>query len=188
MRALLAPAEGQVLLRISRPAAAGEGGSAAARELREETGFAGGPAEFLGTVEPNPAILSNRCHTYRIRGARRVAAQAPDPGEDLAVVTMPREEVPAAIADGRITHALVVCAPEGLRRRLRQLGTRELTARCARLRGGTTGSSEQRATIMAHKGDIVARLGRAHHVCGVAWCPVQQGVVRRTFGQVIAGR
>ncbi|MEA2025789.1 MAG: IS110 family transposase [Chloroflexota bacterium] len=46
-------------------------------------------------------------------------------------------------------HALVVSAPEGLRRRLRHLGTRELTARCARLRAGTTRSSEQRATIMA---------------------------------------
>ena len=46
-------------------------------------------------------------------------------------------------------HALVVSAPEGLRRRLRHLGARELTARCARLRGGTTRSSEQRATIMA---------------------------------------
>ena len=46
-------------------------------------------------------------------------------------------------------HALVVSAPEGLRRRLRHLGTRELTARCARLRADTTRSSEQRATIMA---------------------------------------
>jgi transposase len=46
-------------------------------------------------------------------------------------------------------HALVVSAPEGLRRRLRHLGTRELTARCARLRAGTGGSSEQRATILA---------------------------------------
>ena len=46
-------------------------------------------------------------------------------------------------------HALVVSAPEGLRGRLRHLGTRELTARCARLRGGTIRSSEQRATIMA---------------------------------------
>ena len=46
-------------------------------------------------------------------------------------------------------HALVVSAPEGLRRRLRHLGTRELTARCARMRAGTGSSSEHRATIMA---------------------------------------
>jgi len=46
-------------------------------------------------------------------------------------------------------HALVVSAPEGLRRRLRHLGTRELTARCAQLRGGRDRSSEQCATIMA---------------------------------------
>lgn len=46
-------------------------------------------------------------------------------------------------------HALVVSAPEDLRRRLRHLGTRELTMRCARLRAGSTRSSEHRATVMA---------------------------------------
>jgi len=84
--------------------------AAAARELLEETGYAGEPPEYLGTVDPNPAILTNRCHTYRIRLARRVADQTPDPGEDLAVVTMPHAEVPAAVAEGRIEHALVICA------------------------------------------------------------------------------
>jgi 8-oxo-dGTP pyrophosphatase MutT (NUDIX family) len=84
--------------------------AAAARELLEETGYSGGAPEYLGTVEPNPAILTNRCHTYRIRGAVRVAEPTPDPGEDLAVVTMPRAEIPAAISDGRIAHALVICA------------------------------------------------------------------------------
>ena len=85
-------------------------GAAAARELLEETGYAGGPPRFRGTVDPNPAILTNRCHTYRIRNARRVADQAPDPGEDLSVVRMPYAEIPAAVADGRIAHALVICA------------------------------------------------------------------------------
>lgn len=46
-------------------------------------------------------------------------------------------------------HALVVTAPEGLRRRLRQLGTRELVARCARLRAAGGDPSERRATVMA---------------------------------------
>lgn len=84
--------------------------AAAARELLEEAGYAGESPELLGTVDPNPAILSNRCHTYRIRRARLVAEQTPDPGEDLSVVTVPHAEIPAAIADGRITHALVICA------------------------------------------------------------------------------
>src|SRR5256885_12488085 len=29
------------------------------RELREETGYAGGPPELIGRVLPNPAIMSN---------------------------------------------------------------------------------------------------------------------------------
>lgn len=83
---------------------------AAARELREETGHTGSPPEYLGTVEPNPAILSNRCHTYLVRDCRPAASQELDPGEDIEVTTLPRSEIEAAVADGRISHALVVCA------------------------------------------------------------------------------
>jgi len=83
---------------------------AAARELREETGFAGTAPIHLGTVEPNPAILGNRCHTYLIRDCRPAGEQRLDPGEDIEVATLPRGDVARAVADGRITHALVVCA------------------------------------------------------------------------------
>lgn len=83
---------------------------AAARELREETGFAGEEPVLLGVVEPNPAIQTNRCHTYLIDGCRRVADAAPDPGEDLEVEVMPEADVLAAARDGRIRHALVLCA------------------------------------------------------------------------------
>lgn len=85
-------------------------GAAAARELREETGYAGGPPTFLGTVEPNPAILSNRCHTYLVQDCRRVGEPELDPGEDIEVATLPVAQIPAAIGDGRISHALVICA------------------------------------------------------------------------------
>ena len=70
----------------------------------------GSEVEFLGTVEPNPAILDNHCHTYLVRDCRKVGEPQPDPGEDLEVVVLPRTEMRAAVADGRITHALVVCA------------------------------------------------------------------------------
>jgi 8-oxo-dGTP pyrophosphatase MutT (NUDIX family) len=83
---------------------------AAARELREETGYEGGPPIFLGSVEPNPAILSNHCRTYLIEGCRKVGGLELDPGEDIEVVTMPLAKISDAIQDGRIAHALVVCA------------------------------------------------------------------------------
>jgi len=46
-------------------------------------------------------------------------------------------------------HALVVNAPEGLRDRLRHLGTDELVVRCARLRTGPGRSLEHRSTVTA---------------------------------------
>lgn len=83
---------------------------AAVRELREETGYTGRPPIHLGVVDPNPAILSNRCRTYLIEGCEKTGALELDPGEDLEVVTMPLAEISDAVQDGRITHALVVCA------------------------------------------------------------------------------
>jgi 8-oxo-dGTP pyrophosphatase MutT (NUDIX family) len=83
---------------------------AAVRELAEETGYAGSAPAHLGTVEPNPAVFSNRCHTYLIRDCRPFGDQRLDPGEDIEVTTLPRSEVIAAVADGRIAHALVICA------------------------------------------------------------------------------
>jgi thioredoxin type arsenate reductase len=84
--------------------------AAAARELREETGYVGAAPELLGVVEPNPAILSNRCGMYVIRDAERAAEIDLDDGEDMEVVLMPDAEVRRAVRDGRIRHALVVCA------------------------------------------------------------------------------
>ena len=36
----------------------------AKRELKEETGFSMGEWSKLGVVRPNPAILTNQCHTF----------------------------------------------------------------------------------------------------------------------------
>jgi 8-oxo-dGTP pyrophosphatase MutT (NUDIX family) len=84
--------------------------AAAARELREETGYEGAAPVFLGTVEPNPAILTNRCHTNFIADCKLATTPNLDPGEDIEVTTMPVAEIPASVADGRIRHSLVVCA------------------------------------------------------------------------------
>lgn len=83
---------------------------AAARELREETGYAGGAARLLGTVTPNPAFQTNRCGTWLIPDARPAGPPEPDAGEDLATVLVPRAELPALVRAGRIDHALVIAA------------------------------------------------------------------------------
>jgi 8-oxo-dGTP pyrophosphatase MutT (NUDIX family) len=81
----------------------------AVRELREETGYATEAAPIhLGTVNPNPALFTNRCHTFLLTGCRKVGDLQPDPGEDLEVVTLPLAEVERRVAAGEIDHALVL--------------------------------------------------------------------------------
>jgi len=83
---------------------------AAARELLEETGFAGSDPEFLGFVHPNPAIHTNRCYTYLVRNAGFQRPPEQDSTEDVEVEMVPLADIPGLIRDGIITHALVVAA------------------------------------------------------------------------------
>ena len=83
---------------------------AAVREMREETGYTSDDVVELGVVHPNPAIQTNRCHTFLARGAYREGEPRPDDTEDIEVVLCPRAEVPELFTDGRITHSLVVSA------------------------------------------------------------------------------
>ncbi len=83
---------------------------AAARELREESGYQAGTLRFLGTVNPNPALFRNTCGTVLALDCEKVGEIEPDPGEDLSVVLMDREEVREAIRGGEVNHALVLAA------------------------------------------------------------------------------
>lgn len=83
---------------------------AGVRELREESGFVGAPARLLGSVHPNPAMQSNRCHLVLVEDARPVAALDWDPDEEFEITTLPVDEVYARAARGEITHALVLNA------------------------------------------------------------------------------
>ncbi|HWA84964.1 MAG TPA: NUDIX hydrolase [Opitutus sp.] len=83
---------------------------AGVRELREETGYVGAPARQLGSVHPNPAIQSNRCHFVFVEDAAPASALAWDADEEIAVTTLPVDEVYAMAHSGGITHALVLNA------------------------------------------------------------------------------
>lgn len=83
---------------------------AAARELREETGYAASRLVPLGSVSPNPALFGNRCHTFL---APEVAPAGPIENSDLeetVVELVPEAEVRARLHRGEIDHALVVAA------------------------------------------------------------------------------
>lgn len=84
--------------------------SAGRRELQEETGFAGGAARLLGSVHPNPAIQSNRCHYVLIEAAVRSHELAWDADEEIHLEMMPVDEAVRLARTGAITHALVLNA------------------------------------------------------------------------------
>lgn len=93
------------------PAAAGR------REMVEETGYDSDEIVPLGAVAPNPAVQTNRCHTFLALNARpkrtpagAKAGQALEGAEEIDVVLIDPADAPALIAEGRITHALVVVA------------------------------------------------------------------------------
>jgi 8-oxo-dGTP pyrophosphatase MutT (NUDIX family) len=82
----------------------------ARRELVEETGYVGEQPTLVGHVFPNPAIMSNHCHTVLVQNCRFVRPVQFDDGEDLATTLAPLEQVPELVASGRIQHSLVVAA------------------------------------------------------------------------------
>ena len=80
------------------------------RELKEETGFSGGSARLLGGVHPNPAMQNNRCHFVFVEGVERTALVNWDENEEMAVTTLPVDEVYALAYQGVISHAMVLDA------------------------------------------------------------------------------
>lgn len=87
-----------------------DAGRAAARELLEETGYAGDPPVFLCKVAPNASGLSNFAHCYLITGCRKVREQELDATEDIEVVILSREETDRLLAGGGLVQAVHVAA------------------------------------------------------------------------------
>ena len=81
---------------------------AAARELREETGYGGGRLEPLGSVNPNPALFGNRVHTFVARDVERLGLAENHGLEETSVVLVPRAELGELVRRGAIDHALVL--------------------------------------------------------------------------------
>jgi len=82
----------------------------ALRELREETGYEGGQARVLGQTLPNPAIMSNICHTVLVENCHCVHPVQFDHGEDILTRLIPVADIPKLVAEGKINHSLVVVA------------------------------------------------------------------------------
>lgn len=83
---------------------------AGARELLEETGYAGSAPIVIGKVHPNPAYQTNICYTVLIENAKKVAEPSIEEMEDIAVDLVTENQFEQMIIDGEISHSLVVAA------------------------------------------------------------------------------
>lgn len=83
---------------------------AAARELVEETGYAPREMINLGKSRPNPAIQNNTIHHFLALDCEKTDETKFDEHESVAAKLISRAEIPDLIADGVITHSLVVTA------------------------------------------------------------------------------
>jgi ADP-ribose pyrophosphatase len=82
----------------------------AAREVLEETGYA--PSEMipLGKSRPNPAIQNNWIYHYLALDCEQKEETSFDEHESITVNFVLLAEIPKLIAEGAITHSLVVAA------------------------------------------------------------------------------
>ena len=83
---------------------------AAARELREETGYEAAELRKLGVICLAPGYSDERLHVYYARLAPGPAAQSPDEDEVMERVYLTREEMEASIRAGEIGDAKTLAA------------------------------------------------------------------------------
>lgn len=84
-------------------------GKSARRELLEETGYGTrSRLRSLGHCTPNPAFLSNRCHTFVLDDVEKIREPSLDSGEDIRVTLVPEKKIPELIRAGKIHNSLVL--------------------------------------------------------------------------------
>ena len=80
----------------------------AARELEEETGLVSQRFLPLGSMNPNPAIMTNRCHFFVALGCVPAANRKhfPDDDERIALELVAPGDLDQLVRTGQINHAL----------------------------------------------------------------------------------
>ncbi len=83
---------------------------AAVRELREETGYMAETLTPLGSIAPNPAIQTNRCHFFLAKHAVPTGHQELDSAEDIELALQEHAMIPTLIAEETLRHGIIIAA------------------------------------------------------------------------------
>jgi 8-oxo-dGTP pyrophosphatase MutT (NUDIX family) len=83
---------------------------AAARELREETAYSPGSIRKIGELNPNSAIMTNRCHFFMAENLKPLDKQELDEDEYVEVALVPEREVFRGLGRPPYMHALMASA------------------------------------------------------------------------------
>ncbi len=84
--------------------------AAAKRELLEETGYRADEYIEIGSISPNPAIMSNRVYTYLAKNPIKVDKQHLDRDERIEVIEVPCAEVDRAMGSGEYDNGIIMIA------------------------------------------------------------------------------
>jgi len=80
---------------------------AAARELREETGYSPGKIKKIGEFSPNPAIMTNRVHFFLAENLTGTGKQSLDEDEYVEAAFIDVDEVCRGMGKPPFIHALM---------------------------------------------------------------------------------
>lgn len=82
----------------------------AQRELLEETGYSSTEWIPLGAHYPNPALQTNRMHTFLCLNCKKVQEPSWDPYEELELCPLTMQEVLEKVSRGEVDHSIVLAS------------------------------------------------------------------------------
>lgn len=82
--------------------------AAAAREVREETGYTFSSFDYLGRISANPSTNTNLLHMYLARGGVKAGDQNLDHNEEIEVVLLRSDELKQLIRENKIVQSMHV--------------------------------------------------------------------------------